>query len=171
MNDIKSIRLHYRKKALEKKRVLDPSKGSKENMSRNQVQLSYLKNRASIVSYLESLSFSDGLISRITAELNNGMYPWELGETGLERNQWMRLCRILENYKSLDVKTKTYIGSGQKVKIVKGEYAGKTGVVQSKIQKRYSKEQDMCRVLIDGFPKPGGWNGIAIVDERFLEKI
>lgn len=169
MNDIKSIRLYYRKKALEKKRVLDPSKGRKENMSRNEVAASWLKNKQEIIdTFTKDPGFSPGLISRLGNDLNSGRYPWELDYLDT-RDMQRKLCRLLE--KSLNARTKTYIGSGQKVKIVKGEYAGKTGVVQSKIQKRYNKEQDMCRVLIDGFPKPGGWNGIAIVDERFLEKI
>lgn len=47
----------------------------------------------------------------------------------------------------------------QPVKFVAGEYAGMTGKVIGQTQKRYSKEADSFTVQVDGFPKPGGWDG------------
>jgi len=40
-----------------------------------------------------------------------------------------------------------------------GEYAGKTGKVEGVIASRYKKGETTYRIQIDGFPKPGGWNG------------
>ena len=56
------------------------------------------------------------------------------------------------------------------VAFTSGEYKGQTGTVQSAVTKRYSKEANMVRVLLDGYPKPGGWNGQVTVDERTLAK-
>jgi len=44
-----------------------------------------------------------------------------------------------------------------------------TGSAISIIQKRYSKEPTMVRVQFDGYPKPGGWNGRATIEDKYLE--
>lgn len=66
---------------------------------------------------------------------------------------------------------------GQRVKITSGEFAGRSGVVQGQIAQygaigtSHSRfGEPMYRVLIDGFPKPGGWNGITLVQASMLEK-
>lgn len=64
-----------------------------------------------------------------------------------------------------------YVGNQARVKILKGEHAGKLATVQSQIQKRYTRERDTYRVLIDGFPIPGGWNGIEIMTADFFELV
>jgi hypothetical protein len=57
------------------------------------------------------------------------------------------------------------------VQIIKGEYAGQRGRSLSVIQKRYNAEPTMHRVQLDGYPRPGGWNGLVIVQEENLQAI
>lgn len=72
---------------------------------------------------------------------------------------------------------KTFV-QGDHVGITSGEYAGKTGVVYgnpvpqtSWIGTRPSKlGETTYRVQIDGFPKPGGWNGQVLIAESRLSK-
>lgn len=49
--------------------------------------------------------------------------------------------------------------SGTKIKFHSGEFAGMGATIQSTIPMRYRNEQITYRLLIDGFPKPGGWDG------------
>jgi hypothetical protein len=62
-------------------------------------------------------------------------------------------------------------GRSQRVRFISGEYKGKTGVVQSVIQKRYTKEPTVYRIQIDGFPKPGGWSGKVTAEPHQLEAV
>lgn len=65
--------------------------------------------------------------------------------------------------------------TGNRIKVVSGEHAGETGVVLSRIPKRYKKEESMLRVKLDGWPMPKGkwgpasWNGEITVNEKQLE--
>lgn len=58
-----------------------------------------------------------------------------------------------------------------RVRFIKGEYKGMTGVIQSIVQKRYSKEPTTYRIQIDGYPKPGGWNGKVTATEDQIEAL
>ena len=59
---------------------------------------------------------------------------------------------------------------GNKVRFTDGEFKGKTGKILSSIPKLYTKEETVYRVLMDGFPIPGGWNGKVTITGGFLEK-
>jgi len=61
--------------------------------------------------------------------------------------------------------------SNSRVRVIGGEYKGMTGTASSIIQKRYTKEPTMIRVQIDGFPKPGGWSGKVVIEDKFLEPL
>ena len=86
------------------------------------------------------------------------------------------------NIKSLRMRyrRKGYSWNGQgvqRVKITGGEFSGQYGTVQGQLPHSYAIGtprsrfmEDSYRILIDGFPKPGGWNGIAIVAASMLEK-
>ena len=56
---------------------------------------------------------------------------------------------------------------GNHVEIVSGEHEGQTGVVTGIITMYHKKEVRTYRILLDGFPIPGGWNGkITAIDEN-----
>ena len=57
------------------------------------------------------------------------------------------------------------------VQITKGEHAGQRGRSLSVVQKRYNAELTMHRVQLDGFPIPGGWNGLVTIQEEWLQAI
>ena len=59
--------------------------------------------------------------------------------------------------------------SGTRVKFNDGdEYGGMRGVILSSIPRRYRAEPLTYRIQIDGFPKPGGWNGkVTATADRF----
>lgn len=64
---------------------------------------------------------------------------------------------------------KSYLSG--RVIVTRGEFKGRHGTIVSKIPKYLSsKEQDVYRVQIDGFPIPGGWDGLALIEERNLMK-
>jgi hypothetical protein len=63
------------------------------------------------------------------------------------------------------------LANGDKVTFTGGEYKGMTGTVQGTIQARYSKEDVTYRIQIDGFPKPGGWDGGVTMTASQLEKM
>lgn len=60
---------------------------------------------------------------------------------------------------------------GDRVKFTSGEYVGMTGVIVSTIPMRYKNEIVTHRVQIDGYPKPGGWNGLVLATENQIEKV
>lgn len=64
-----------------------------------------------------------------------------------------------------------WIGGSQKVKIIAGEHAGELGTVESEIHRRYSRSPRTYRVRINGYPKPGGWNGLVCMGGDMLEAI
>jgi hypothetical protein len=64
-----------------------------------------------------------------------------------------------------------YLGYGRRVRFISGEYKGRTGVIQSAIQKRYDKSPTVYRIQIDGFPKPGGWSGKVTAEAHQLELV
>lgn len=52
------------------------------------------------------------------------------------------------------------ISSGTRVRFNDGiEYADKYGIILSVIPRRYRAEDLVYRIQIEGYPKPGGWNG------------
>lgn len=56
--------------------------------------------------------------------------------------------------------TKTTVLEGKHIYIHNGEYKGKSAVVKSQIKRfRAGDNKPTYRIQVDGFPKPGGWNG------------
>lgn len=49
--------------------------------------------------------------------------------------------------------------AGKRVRFTSGEYEGERGVVLGSIPRRYRNEAVVYRIQIDGYPKPGGWDG------------
>jgi hypothetical protein len=51
------------------------------------------------------------------------------------------------------------LGDGSRVKFRDGEYKGYSAKVTGIIPNRYRKSDITYRLQVDGFPKPGGWDG------------
>jgi hypothetical protein len=100
------------------------------------------------------------------------------GATAKQQRQYEAIKRS-ELKRGEDVKTAKRIAAATvrvrnisgRIRFIKGEYTGMTGVIQSIIQKRYSKEPTTYRIQIDGFPKPGGWNGRVTATEDQIESM
>lgn len=60
--------------------------------------------------------------------------------------------------------------NGTRVHFNDGEFAGMDGTIESTIPMRYRAEEPTYRIRIDGYPKPGGWDGLAIVTESALNR-
>lgn len=57
--------------------------------------------------------------------------------------------------------------SGNHVELVSGEHQGRTGIITGIIPMYLKHEVRTYRVLLDGFPISGGWNGkITAIDEN-----
>ena len=60
--------------------------------------------------------------------------------------------------------------AGTKVGFNEGEYKGMSGKITGEIPRRYRKSDRTYRIQIDGFPKPGGWNGGITATAKTLAK-
>ena len=61
------------------------------------------------------------------------------------------------------------LSSGVKVEFTDGEYKGETAEVTGSIANRYQKGEITYRLQVDGYPKPGGWDGQITATAKTLE--
>lgn len=62
------------------------------------------------------------------------------------------------------------ISTGTRVRFNEGtQYTDEYGIILSVIPRRYRAEDLVYRVQIEGYPKPGGWDGkVTATDDRFV---
>ena len=69
------------------------------------------------------------------------------------------------------IKKDTYLSPDTHIGINEGEFSGKTGEITSSIKRfRVGDNTPTYRIQIDGYPKPGGWNGEITMDINTLIK-
>lgn len=89
----------------------------------------------------------------------------EAEEPEAEEPQGEKLTGLAHTYKDAGRR----LATGERVEFIEGEHKGMTASVINAIRPEFRAEEVTYRLQVDGFPKPGGWDGKITATAKMLE--